>query len=97
MSHTTHPLTKLEKLVESINPQNITVPKSVLEDKKLIIPIPEENHTQNLNQILLETCIKQNYDINEIYKAIEENKNNTDKTPEEILQMILLKQILINL
>ena len=97
MSHTTHPLTKLEKLVESINPQNITVPKSVLEDKKIIDSIPEENHTQNLNQILLETCIKQNYDINEIYKAIEENKNNTDKTPEEILQMILLKQILINL
>ena len=96
MSYTTHPLTKLENLVESINPQNITVPKSVLQDKRTI-PQTSSNQTQHLNQILLETCIKQNHNINDIYKAIEDNKNNIDKTPDEILQMILLKQILINL
>ena len=103
-----HPLTKLRNLVDSINSENIVVPKSILNlpgatassnskisTKKSVDY--DDNTTKNLNKILLETLMQQQPDSDTVailFKAIKEQKFDDEKDADKLLQVILLQQIL---
>ena len=82
MSASTHPLTKLRALVDSINPENIVVPKSVLQKTQTAGTEKVSFHKKQVRESKNEELIENKLELS----------NHEEKSMNQLLLETLMKQ-----